>query len=125
MRELLYAVSLLLDEIAQDPVIYEPEYVPSEIPDLPQEAYSVSYDKKQDEYVVEGPLIDKMLGYTNIESEKGFAFFQNFIKENGVLDRLKAIGMKDGDTVRMYGHVFEYYPGTDEETGEGSHEFDE
>ena len=125
MRELLYAISRLLTEIAKDPVVYEPEFVPSEMKDAPAEPYTVSYDKKQDEYVVEGPLIDKMLGYTNIESEKGFAFFQRFIRENGVLDRLKAIGMQDGDTVRMYGHVFEYYPGADEETGEPDYESDE
>ena len=25
-------------------------------------------------YVVEGPKIEKMLGYTNLDSEKGFAF---------------------------------------------------
>ena len=125
MRELLYAVSRLLDEIAMAPVVYEPEYIPAQEAEEPAEAYTVSYDKKQNEYVVEGPLIDKMLGYTNIESEKGFAFFQTFIREKGVLDRLKAIGMQDGDSVRMYGHAFEYYPGSDEETGELTDEFDE
>ena len=26
----------------------------------------------------------KMLGYTNIESEKGFLFFQKFLKEQGI-----------------------------------------
>ena len=30
-----------------------------------------------------GPKIDKMLGYTNIDSEKGFLFFQKFLKEQG------------------------------------------
>ena len=31
-------------------------------------------------YVVEGPRIEKMLGYTNLDSEKGFDFFQKFFK---------------------------------------------
>ena len=60
-------------------------------------------------FVVEGPKIEKMLGYTNIESEKGFMFFQNFMKNNGILDQLEALGIKDGDTVKIYGHEFDYY----------------
>ena len=50
-----------------------------------------------------------MLGYTNLDSEKGFTFFQNFLKQNGILDELEALGIKEGDTVRMYGLSFDYY----------------
>ena len=50
-----------------------------------------------------------MLGYTNLESEKGFLFFQNFMRDNGILDELTELGIKDGDTVRIYGFSFEYY----------------
>ena len=50
-----------------------------------------------------------MLWYTNLESEKGFVFFQNFMKNNGILDELVALGIEDGDTVRIYGHEFDYY----------------
>ena len=60
-------------------------------------------------YVVEGPRIEKMLGYTNLDSEKGFEFFQKFLKENGILEQLEALGIEDGDTVRMYGLQFDYY----------------
>ena len=66
-------------------------------------------NKEDDVYVVEGPRIEKMLGYTNIDSEKGFEFFQKFLKSNGILDELEALGIKDGDTVRMYGLEFDYY----------------
>ena len=50
-----------------------------------------------------------MLGYTNLDSEKGFAFFQNFLKNTGILDELEAAGIQEGDTVRMYGLAFDYY----------------
>ena len=59
--------------------------------------------------MVEGPRIEKMLGYTNLESEKGFVFFQNFLKENGILQELIDMGIQEGDTVRMYGLSFDYY----------------
>lgn len=58
---------------------------------------------------MEGPKIDKMLGYTNIESEKGFLFFQNFLKQQGILKELENMGIQEGDTVRMYGLEFDYY----------------
>ena len=50
-----------------------------------------------------------MLGYTNLESEKGFAFFQKFLKDNGILDMLEELGIEEGDTVRLYGLEFDYY----------------
>ena len=60
-------------------------------------------------FVVEGPRVEKMLGYTNLESEKGFDFFQKFLKNSGILDDLEKLGIQEGDTVRMYGHTFDYY----------------
>ena len=50
-----------------------------------------------------------MLGYTNLDSEKGFIFFQKFMKDNGILDELENLGIQDGDTVKIYGHQFDYY----------------
>ena len=73
------------------------------------EPYTVTYDELEQEYVVEGPRIEKMLGYTNLESEKGFAFFQGFLKDAGILDKLEELGIQEGDTVRMYGLSFDYY----------------
>ena len=56
-----------------------------------------------------GPKIEKMLGYTNLDSEKGFAFFQRFLKDTGILDELEQAGIQEGDTVKMYGFEFDYY----------------
>ncbi len=53
--------------------------------------------------------MEKMLGYTNLDSEKGFAFFQKFLKETGILEQLENAGVQEGDTIRMYGLQFEYY----------------
>ena len=56
-----------------------------------------------------GPKIEKMLGYTNLDSERGFAFFQKFLKDSGILEQLEEAGIQEGDTVRMYGLQFDYY----------------
>ena len=50
-----------------------------------------------------------MLGYTNLDSEKGFQFFQRFLKDSGILEELEEKGIEEGDTVRMYGLQFDYY----------------
>ena len=107
IQELLYYVSEQLKGLDQAPIIFEQEYFPEEeliLADLP---YTV--EKEDDRYVVEGPKIEKMLGYTNLDSEKGFAFFQKFLKDSGILDELEAAGIQEGDTVRMYGLQFDYY----------------
>lgn len=107
VKELLYEVVNLLKECDQAPLVYEQEFDPT-IRAFESEPYTVEVNEEGD-YVVEGPRIEKMLGYTNLESEKGFLFFQNFLKEQGILKELEALGIQDGDTVRMYGLVFDYY----------------
>ena len=109
LKELLYHVSSILETLDDKPVIFEQEYFPeAEIP-YNNEPFSVTYDEEENEYVVEGPRIEKMLGYTNLESEKGFVFFQNFLKDTGILEQLEKLGIQEGDTVRMYGLSFDYY----------------
>ena len=94
--------------------VYEQEYFPEEMLKDEDLSYTIEYRPgNPDEYVVEGPKIDKMLGYTNLESEKGFAFFQKFMREQGILAALKEKGIREGDTVRMYGHAFDYFEDTD------------
>ncbi len=109
VKELLYAVNDLLKTIPDEPVVFEQEFFPEDLRLILDEPYTVHYDEKEDEYVVEGPRIERMLGYTNIDSEKGFEFFQNFLKVNGILEELEKLGIQDGDTVRLYGLIFDYY----------------
>ena len=109
LSELLYCVSDMLADINEAPTVFEPEFNPDVDIVTGNEPYSVEYNEKDNEYVVEGPRIEKMLGYTNQDSERGFQFFQKFLKENGILDELEALGIQEGDTVRMYGLAFNYY----------------
>ena len=109
VKDLLYAVRRLLDETPLEPVTFEREYE-VKLPDFKDEPYTVSVSEdEEDTYIVEGPRIERMLGYTNLDSEKGFLFFQKFLIENGIIDELIELGMEEGDTVRMYGWQFEYF----------------
>ncbi len=108
LKELLYYVQELLSTIDDTPIIYEQEFDP-EMLVLQEEGCTVEYDEKENVYVVEGPKIEKMLGYTNIDSEKGFLFFQKFLRNQGILEELEKLGISEGDTVRIYGLQFDYY----------------
>ena len=108
IKELLYHVKGLLAQVDQEPIIFEREFFPEEMLAYSDDPYTI--EKNEDGlYVVEGPKIDKMLGYTNLDSEKGFEFFQKFLKDSGILDELEGLGIEDGDTVKMYGLQFDYY----------------
>ena len=110
LKELLYYVRDLLNELPQEPVVFEQEFFPDEVRIDDNLPYTVTRSEEDDHtYIVEGPKIEKMLGYTNLESEKGFLFFQNFLKDTGILQELEDAGIQEGDTVRMYGLAFDYY----------------
>lgn len=109
LKELMYAVKGILDTMDHSPTVFEQEFFPEDL--FIQENLPYTVERSLEEantYIVEGPRIEKMLGYTNLDSEKGFAFFQRFLKDTGILADLEKAGIQEGDTVRMYGLSFEY-----------------
>ena len=108
VKELLWHVHGLLKELPEEPVEFEQEYFFELQKEEPTESIVVA-EAEPGVFTVEGPKVERMLGYTNLESEKGFEFFQKFMKENGVLERLEELGIEEGDTVRQYNLEFDYY----------------
>lgn len=107
--KILYFVKSMLDKMPEDKVVFEKEYRIQE-PDFSNEPFTVEKSEEEEGvYIVEGPRIERMLGYTNLDSEKGFEFFQKFLKSNGILEQLTELGIEEGDTVKMYGWQFDYY----------------
>ncbi len=108
VKELLYHVNELLLQTDRKPVIFEKEFDMESLHNDVALPYEVTREEDGG-FRVEGPRIEKMLGYTNLDSEKGFEFFQRFLKETGILRDLEEAGVQEGDTVRMYGLEFDYY----------------
>ncbi len=109
ISELLWYVNDLVKNAPDDITTFEPE-IELDFNDNPDLPFEVAKDPEQEGvYIIEGPRIEKMLGYTNLESEKGFEFFQKFIKNNGINEMLEDLGIEEGDTVKMYGLEFEYF----------------
>ena len=109
VKELLWYVNDLVKQAPEDVNEFEAEIDLSTMddPELPFEVRKS--DEEEGVYIVEGPRIEKMLGYTNLESEKGFDFFQKFLRDNGILKQLEDLGIGEGDTVKMYFLEFDYY----------------
>ncbi len=109
IKELLWYVNDLVKQAPKQIVEFEPE-IDLSMKDDPELPFEVK--KAEDEegvFIVEGPRIERMLGYTNLDSEKGFDFFQKFLKDNGILKQLEDLGINEGDTVRIYFLEFDYY----------------
>lgn len=109
LKELLYCVRQMLDSMDDAPVVFEKELDTDTLFDNPIEAFYVEKES-EGRFVVYGPRVDRMLGYTNLESEKGFSFFQKFLRETGILKQLKELGVAEGDTVVVGDYLeFDYY----------------
>lgn len=107
LKELLYHVNELLKSIEVKQVTFEKEFFPEDLEEK-QEPIVVEM-VEEGVFSISGSKVERMLGYTNLDSEKGFDFFQRFMKDNGILDRLEELGVEEGDTVMMYDLSFEYY----------------
>ncbi len=109
IKELLWYVNDLVKKAPAQMVEFKPE-IDLSMQDDPELPFEVKKSEEEEGvYIVEGPRIERMLGYTNLDSEKGFDFFQKFLKDNGILDQLEELGINEGDTVRMYYLAFDYY----------------
>ncbi len=107
VRELLFEILRVLKETKREPIVYDSEYDVKA--NMAEELPLNIYKESSKVYVVEGPRIDRMLGYTNLDDEKGFKFFQDYMKEQKIISELKKMGLQEGDTVRVGGLEFEYY----------------
>ena len=109
IKELLYYVSEQLTKLwISAPVIFEQEYFPED--ELIYEDLPYTVEKEDGMYVVEGPKIEKMLGYTNLRFRKRLCIFPEIPERIPAFwTNWKQAGIQEGDTVRMYGLQFDYY----------------
>lgn len=107
LDDLLQKVADILKEYPDD-IIFEEEYEEYDEIEQDNEPFTIT-QLSEDYYIVEGVGVEKMIGYTNIDTEKGFAFFQKYLREKGIVDALTEKGIKEGDTVKIYDLEFEFY----------------
>lgn len=106
LDELLTKVAEILKNYPED-IVFEEEYEEYDEVAVDQEPFTIEVEDEV--YVVRGVGVENMIGYTNIDTEKGFAFFQRYLKEKGIIEALEEKGIQEGDTVRIYDMEFEFW----------------
>ncbi len=69
---------------------------------------SVEITREGDTYHVKGEWIKRVCGGVNFDDRESLMFFQRVLKNSGVIEALENAGIKDGDTVEIYGIEFDF-----------------
>lgn len=65
--------------------------------------------KEDGKYIVEGSFIEKLLYSTNFDDYDSSRYFQNTIRQRGVVEELKKLGIEENDSVFICGYEFEFF----------------
>ena len=89
--------------------VYEPEITPEE-----EAAASTAGTREttvrveNGVFYVEGEWLRNFMGQINFDDYESLNFFQRVLLKNGVIDKLREAGVKEGDTVNIYDFEFEF-----------------
>ena len=72
----------------------------------PEKPFTI--EKVGDVFVVKGNWVDRLMAGINVDRDESLKYFQKVIRKRGIIDELKEMGIKEGDTVRMGQREFEY-----------------
>ncbi|WP_262122256.1 GTPase ObgE [Anaerococcus sp. Marseille-Q5996] len=71
--------------------------------------YDLQFAKDNEIFVVFGKRIDNLLERVNLEDYDSRMYFESKLREMEVFDKLKEMGIEEGDSVAVGDIVFEYY----------------
>lgn len=106
LKELFTHVSKLLKELPKEELEESEE---KKVYTLKEESEGFDVRKEDGIYIVDGPSIEKILSRANLEDNESLYYFQKSIRFLGVEERLKAMGVKEGDTVKFIDWEMEWY----------------
>lgn len=105
LNELMKAVYTELQSVEeQEYETYDEIHVEEEVREEGIKVYI-----ENDEYIVYGPYIDKLLRSTNFEDRDSLRYFQENLRKNGVVEKLKELGVGEGDSVFIGDYEFEFF----------------
>ncbi|MCE5222151.1 MAG: GTPase ObgE [Clostridium sp.] len=82
------------------------------IPEEKRFTYNITIEKNAEEgynvYVVNGTFVDRLLSAVNVNDADSLRYFHKVLRNKGIFDELREMGIKDGDMVRLNDFEFEY-----------------
>ncbi|WP_422486272.1 GTPase ObgE [Gudongella sp. DL1XJH-153] len=105
IQELVYAIWNLLEntEIVYD--TYDEEFIETIAPKRDE----IIVKKDEERYVVEGAFMERLLESTYMEDSDSLRYFQEMLRKKGVIDRLKELGITEGESVFICDNEFEFF----------------
>ena len=100
-------VSELLREAEEIELVSEEEMFRPELDEVQDEGLQI--DIEDGVYVVTGKSLRRIMYSVNFDDMESLQYFQKAMEIQGVFDRLREMGIEDGDTVRIYEIEFEFY----------------
>lgn len=67
------------------------------------------YDEAEDVYVLSGRQLDKIFRSTNFNDMGSLRYLYKYIERSGAIDRLKELGLEEGDIIRINDYDMEYW----------------
>lgn len=104
VQEVMKKCYEILSEIPKtDLVISEEElYIPEE------KRFTYEIQKGDGLFEITGSFVDRLFDAVNIHNADSMRYFMRVLKNKGVIEELKEMGIKDGDIVRLNDFEFEY-----------------
>ncbi len=87
--------------------VFEAEYIPEE--QTTEQSEEITVTVENGIYYVEAPRIVNVLNSTNFNDYESVSYFQRILRSSGVIAKLEETGIKEGDTVDLYGAQFDFY----------------
>ena len=87
----------------------EVEYFDFELDDKDPEYKNVEVSLEDGVYVVTGKQLKKIFDSTNFNDFGSLRYLYKYIEKKGAIDKMLEMGMKEGDTIKVFDYEFEYY----------------
>ncbi|WP_252254454.1 GTPase ObgE [Clostridium sp. ZBS12] len=68
----------------------------------------IEKDDEYNTYVISGTFVDRLLSAVNIHDADSLRYFHKVLKNKGIMNELREMGIEDGDVVRLNDFEFEY-----------------
>ena len=75
---------------------------------LPEEKEQWTIKKDGENFIIDGKAVERLMGRVNIEDNESIYYLQKNLKELGIDDKLKEMGVCEGDTVIIAGWELEW-----------------
>ena len=109
IQEVIAEVARLLDETTEDDFEEYYEYFDFDLDDEDSDYREVYVDFDGENYIITGKQLEKIYNSTNFYDHGSRRYLFKYIENSGAYDKLKEIGMQEGDTIKLFDQEFEYY----------------